>query len=483
MKKTFVTLAIFAGLLSIGVSCKKAAEWKPQPPYSGMEVPLKSFAINAQTDTMLQFANGTSIFVPQNCFVKSNGDVATGDVDIFYREFHDAIDILLAGIHMEFESMGETRHFRTAGMFEIDARLNGEKLSVAQGKKIDIRLASKYAGSDYSFFYMNPQSGAWDWIDLPETEVNTEKAEAFSALQTQKPSLFMGNEYFVLSFGRFLDIYLNNDWQKIRENRESKSIKRKLEDYKVKMYNAVAYGEVLFGKSYYHPQEILWKDLDGKAIPKWTSDFRINWDKDSNGKWVITNHTIRRISGNVYEIMYSRKDEVFKKRMEAVIPLKNLLKLPAAEWQKRYDEAMVQLAEEQQRIDLMAETFRAFSINRLGVYNFDALMKMDEWFEILPTFTVSSTQTLYGDVVIVFGDNSGYIRLKPEQYNSMRINPESGHRIIMLMPGNELGLYPSDLFKGVNIEELRLQTKPPFTFAFESKKVNSAVELRNLLGF
>lgn len=482
MNNRIITITAFAFIILVS-GCKKNAEWRPQPPYPGMELPFTSFAINSQIDTLLQLPNGTSICIPQNCFVKSNGDDIVGSIAVYYREFHDAIDILLAGIPMEFESLGETRHFRTAGMFEIDAKQDGEKLLVAQGKKIDIRLASKYAGSDYSFFYMNPQSGAWEWIDLPETEVNAEKAEAFAALETQKPSLFMGNEYFVLSFGRFLDIYLNNDWQRIRENRESKSIKRKLEEYKVKMYNAVADGEILFGKSYYHPQEILWKDLDGKIIPRWTSDFRMKWESDSNGNWVITNYTIRGIGGNVYEIMYSQKDEVFKKRMEAVIPLKNLLKLPPAEWQKRYDEAMVQLAEEQRRIDLMAETFRSFSIKRLGVYNFDALMKMDDWFEVLPTFTINSTQSVYGDVIIVFGDNSGYIRLKPEQYNSMRINPESGHRIIMLMPGNELGLYPSNLFSGVNVNELRLQTKPPYTFAFESKPVSNAVELRSLLGF
>ena len=45
-----------------------------------------------------------------------------------------------------------------------------------------------------------------------------------------------------------------------------------MEDYGFKLYNAIAEGEIKFLKGYYHPAEMLWKDLDGKAIPKWTSN-------------------------------------------------------------------------------------------------------------------------------------------------------------------------------------------------------------------
>ncbi len=484
MKNPLVQFALVLGLLSFAACCNKGSDnWKPNPPYQGLETQMTAFSINPLRDTVLILPSGTSLTIPHGSFVDAGGNPVSGNVDVLYREFHDAVDILLAGITMDYNSMDEKRTLTTAGMFELDAKSKGQQLAVAKGKKIDVRLASNYPGTNYNFFYMNPQTSAWEWVDLPTVEVNQEKIDAKEALANKMPSLFMGDEYFVLSYDRFLDYFLNDDWYKIQDHRNDKSIRRKLEEYKVKMYDVVARGEVLFGKSYYHPIELLWKDLDGKAIPKWTSDFEFSWEKNAKGDWYISNFNLKKLEGNRYEIYYKLGKKTFTKQMEAIIPLKNLLRLPAAEWQKRYDEAMAQLAEEQAKVDLMAETYRTFSVSRLGIYNFDALLKMDNWFEIMPSFTLNSSQTTNGDVVIILGDNSGYIKLNPEQYSTMRINPESGHRVIMLLPNNEIAIYPVEQFKGIDIESLRAQTKPPYTFALESKKVNSAVELRKILGF
>ncbi|MHC1704266.1 MAG: hypothetical protein AB9846_10195 [Tenuifilaceae bacterium] len=483
--KKFYQLAVICIAVVLFVSCKKEANlWQPKPPYPGLEVKIASFTINTAKDTILVLSNGTAISIPAGIMVDAEGVAITGLYELLYREFHDAIDIMLSGIPMDFNSMGEKRTLQTAGMFEIDAIQNNKKLRISDGKSIDVRFASKYPGSNYNFFFMNPAKGEWEWVDLPETEINQEKVDAVQALNTKAPKSMLGDKFFVLSFDRFLDIYLNDDYNRIYKLRKDKTIKKKLEAYKFKTYDVSIVGEVIFLKSYYHPAEMLWREVDGKTFPKWINDFVVDWKKDSNGKWYIANYSFLNLGNNIYQVNYTGTNKTFSKKMEAVMPLSSILKLSADQWQQRYDEAMEKLKAEQKKIDLMAETYRSFSVNRLGTYNFDCLLKgLDEWTKINASFMLSDKPAGEGNVMIILGDNSGYINVPKTELNNMRINPLSGHRIMMILPNQELGIFPIDKMKSINIDSLKALPSPSYTFNLETRKINDAVELREILGF
>ncbi|MBS4012141.1 MAG: hypothetical protein KGZ97_00065 [Bacteroidetes bacterium] len=136
---------------------------------------------------------------------------------------------------MDYFSLGEKRHFQTAGMFQVYAYQNGEELKLADDKNIDIRFGSKYPGDHYSFFIMDAESGEWQWIDLSETEINSVKTQARDEMESKAPKLYMGDEYFVFNYQKFLDIYFNEDWDKIYKLSQDKSIRSKLEAYNVKL--------------------------------------------------------------------------------------------------------------------------------------------------------------------------------------------------------------------------------------------------------
>lgn len=487
MKKQHAFLVLLIVTMAVGIGCQKQkkAAWLPQPPYPGLEVPKTSFTIDNTTDTTLLTSNGTSLFIPNHCFTTSKGDSVVGKVTILYREFHDAIDIFLSGIPMDFTTMNEKRYFRSAGMFDIDAQLNDEKLTIKPGKAIDVHMPSQRAELNYSFFYMNPDKGAWEWVDLPETEVNAEKVEARIKLEAKKstPNL-ISDQYFVVNYLGLLDVYLNNDMFKVNRAEKDEALRRKMSEYKFKIYDLTVGGEVRFGNAYYLPSELLWKDVDVKPMPKWLTRFRFSYAKDAKGKWSISNYSISQIRGNLYEVVYKKDGEVFRKKMEAVIPLKNLLKYPASQWQKKYDEEMVVLAEEQKRIDVMAETFRAVSIKMLGVYNFDELLKLDDWIAVKPTFVLDGKSNTTNDVVLFLGDNSGFIHLKAGELEKIQINPPSNHRVLMKMDGNnQIGVFPTDRWKQISADSLRAMELPPFTFNFETRKFNNAIEFRSFLGY
>ncbi len=318
---------------------------------------------------------------------------------------------------------------------------------------------------------------------MPSYELNSEKVEAVASLKSRTPNIFMGDKYLALSYMGFLDIYLNNDWEKIYNLRTDAAVRKKLESYGVKIHDVSVYGEIRFGKSFYNPIELLWKDIDGKAFPQWLSKFSIQWGRDGDGSWVVENFRIKGLGENRYEFTFIDGRRVFSKQMEAVIPLKNLLKLPAEEWQRRYNEAMAELAKEQEKIDIMAESFRTFSVKRLGVFNFDALLKDEGWFNIEPVFTIGGIEITGKEVVIILGDNSGYLTYKPNQQTNLRINPESGHRIFLLLSSTELGWYAQNQLAEMNSDELRIQDRPRVEFTLEKYTVTDAVALREFMGF
>lgn len=486
MKKgKVIFLAAIVLALIASVSCKKEVKlWQPNPPYPGLEVMMSKYIIDPDKDTVLMLSNGSSIAIPAKVMVNSEGQIVNGTYDLYYREFHDAVDILLSGIPMEIYSMGQSRVFQTAGMFELVAQQDGRKLNLAEGKNIDIRFASKYPGADYNFFFLNPENSSWEWVDLPETEDNSQKKIAQQALSDKEPKIFLGDKYFVLNYNRFLDIFLNDDYYKIYEKRNDKSLKKKLVAYNFKLYNVFIEGELQFLRSYYHPAEMLWQEIDDKVFPSWTKTLVADWKKDSNGKWVLSNYSFSNLGNNIYLVSYKEGNKSFTKKMEVVMPLSSILKLSAENWQQQYDKAMENLKADQEKIDLMAETYRSFSINKLGTYNFDCLLKgLDEWTKVNASFTLDSKPSTDGNVIIILGDNSGYITVKPNEYSSMRINPKSGHRILMLMANQQLGVFPAEKQSSMNIDSMKTLSSPSYTFTFEGKKVTDAVEFRKIMGF
>lgn len=253
----------------------------------------------------------------------------------------------------------------------------------------------------------------------------------------------------------------------------------------MKLYEIRTYGEIPFNRGYYHPVELFWKDLDGKEFPSWTKDFEFDW-VERNGQWIVSNMGFTPEGNNTYTIWFKRKGVTFSKRAEVIMPVKNLLKYPATEWQKWYYEAMKEIEKEQAEIDLMAETYRTFSIKRLGLYNYDKLLKLDDWFDVEATYTLSEKNSWPDNqnIILILGDNSGYYTITPAEFNRMRFNPESGHRLISISPDRMLISYPVDKLIKLNSDSLRAIELPALSFVMESKgTINDAVALREMLGF
>ncbi|MCX6311576.1 MAG: hypothetical protein NT084_08045 [Bacteroidetes bacterium] len=132
-----------------------------RPPISGLDVQKNIYSTNAATGGLVEYPSGTKIIIPDHAFVDANGNEVSGNVTIDYREFRDQVDILVSGIPMVYDSAGQKGDFQSAGMFELNASVNGQEVFLAPNKKVDLEFAVVDSASSYNFYRLDEKEG---WV-------------------------------------------------------------------------------------------------------------------------------------------------------------------------------------------------------------------------------------------------------------------------------------------------------------------------------
>ncbi len=118
------------------------------------------FSIDNSKDTILISDHGSFINVPANCFVDEDGQPIE-DVEVEFTEYTNPADILFSGIPMEFVTEDGNETFQSAGMCEVNASSDGKKVSIADGKALDIGLKNQAQDPDYNLYYFDKEKGEW----------------------------------------------------------------------------------------------------------------------------------------------------------------------------------------------------------------------------------------------------------------------------------------------------------------------------------
>lgn len=131
------------------------------PPLAHVNVPYQSYKVSAKWGGAISYPSGTKITFEPNSFVDKNGNPVTGNVDVKYREMHDAVDFFLAGVPMEYDSAGQTWQLESAGMLEVAAFVNGEVVYLKKDQPMQVDMASEYSGTKYNLYYFDTIAGNW----------------------------------------------------------------------------------------------------------------------------------------------------------------------------------------------------------------------------------------------------------------------------------------------------------------------------------
>lgn len=152
------------------------------PPLGDVQAVFTSNGFNATKGGVYKYKNGSKLIVPPAAFVDANGKIIEGEVDIRYREFHDYVDFFLSGIPMQYDSAGTKYDLESAGMIEIYAEQNGQRLNIRPGKEIDVELVSEIKVSDpnaalnFNIYRLDTVQRNWVYTGVDQIEVLEDNA-------------------------------------------------------------------------------------------------------------------------------------------------------------------------------------------------------------------------------------------------------------------------------------------------------------------
>lgn len=136
-------------------------------PVEQWDIAYTSFKIDAETDNTIEMPSGTRLTFEANSLIDSNGNTVKGEVEIKSREFFDPIDIMVAGIPMQYDSAGISYTLETAGMIEVKGYQGSAVLAVAPGKSIQIAQMSR-GDNSYNTYALDEKKGKWEYKGRPE---------------------------------------------------------------------------------------------------------------------------------------------------------------------------------------------------------------------------------------------------------------------------------------------------------------------------
>lgn len=133
------------------------------PPFSGLALNESVFTIEDHSQPQrFELPGGTTLEVPAYAFSLPDGSPVGHPVRLRFQEFHEAAEIIAAGIPMRVKGEnGEEGWMQTAGMFEISASSQGQEVDIAEGKSIGIGFVSAVDG-DYDFWLFDEAAGNWE---------------------------------------------------------------------------------------------------------------------------------------------------------------------------------------------------------------------------------------------------------------------------------------------------------------------------------
>ena len=453
------------------------------PPIPELAMKFQEFEIDNSKDEILKIASGTSISIPAGAFVDKDGKPVEGKVKIKYREFHDAVDVLLSGIPMDYQNGTVQETFQTAGMFELRGEKDGEALAVANGKNINVRLASFESGKDYPFYQLEETGKGWQLIDTTyKIEVNEEKEILKKKISKKIPSTAfpLDSKYFVFDYNAILDVQYNDDYYKIRDNKSNPAVSNKAKKYGLSWINVNAHTEIKYKGVNQVAAMMVWKKASGNSFPAWTKDEKQDFTK------------FTAIGGNFYKIEIESNDgsKKFNATIEAVMPLTQLYKFSPEYWENNYNAAMAKVEEEMERLKKEVDVFRSFEVAGFGIYNYDKFMKMEDPININADFQVEASilknhETFEMNIVYCLPeDNKTVIKLPKDDWGKVSLIPGTKCRFITVLPGGAIGVYSAEKYMTLDFEGLRKLDDPKVIFEMvkEMEKPATADALKGFMG-
>ena len=424
-----------------------------KPPLENINVPLNKQLVQPAEGAVLRYATGTTIDIPANIFVDKQGNPVNTPVEISFREFHSAADIIASGIPMSVRMPdGHTEWMQTAGMFEILGSSQGQPVEIAPGKSVSVNLASRVDGQ-YGFWVYD--QATQNWVQTGST-VATSATEGITPLsdiarlrqsigEAPLPPIAYDQQKIALNF----DVDVN----RFPELRQLKNIIWQYAGTDPKL--DPANNKWIFSKS--------WEDA--KIEPgKGPNDYMLTLIHD-DGDYTIP-------------VCPTRKGMELK---EAQIAYERL--------QREYDRNKKALEQKLEILEAQLDFQRNLRAEGFGLYNCDLLWSRNDVVAFQASFDfgneVPESAKQWIQAFLVTADGRSVINMTCTSGTQFRYSPSWDNKLVAILPGNKVAVFTQEDFKqqekdllGSNAArytfKMRLLDQPVQSVADVAKALNKA---------
>ena len=371
-----------------------------RPPQASINIPFDDYSFDVDQGITIQRQNGTLIRVPANAFVDSSGKKVSGKVLVKVREFHAADDIFRSGIPMSVDS-SRNAFLESAGMIEIRAFANGSALELAQGTEADISLAGFRNSKGYRLYHLENDKN-WKVTDTFSTVKNDLKLRGLDSLQ------------LVLKQAEKKDIIFD-----MVTNMDEAPYLKAFEGLKWKISK---------------------RDVDDNLLEA----MRVQWDEVSVKPIFLSNKKYKLIFKKQMAMMGDSTPDLIKTFQVNAIPIKNGAEISNNEMKylyQNYDSVKVLIDAETERFKKQADLLNSFKIQKLGIWNCDKLMNMNDlvYKEVSFNFKENIDPKINNiSLYVIHLDNNSVIEYRQNYWNKVGFVKNTKMQLKLVMPGGKL---------------------------------------------
>ncbi len=479
----------------------KKEEAKPciNPPLPGLDIPYTIYKVNAEKGDNGFFKTGSKITIPKNAFVDENGKMLKGEVELRYREFHDAVDFFVAGIPMTYDSAGVRYHFESAGMIEILAYQNGKPVNMAEGKSIDIELASNYKGTQYNLYQLDTLKNNWSCLGkdkvieqvtanaaVTKDIVPVQETPAFKTIETKKVEIQKEKETQIAALPKIAAKPIQPeqaDKDKFTFNLEVDPKEfPELALFKGLLFE-VGPENKNFNKSMY---DITWDEAIVKEGNKKGENYLLTLKKGTK-KYDLTVYPVFEGKNydaalKDYQAKFSKYNGALEKRKADEKRFEDEYEIKLAALKKQQQELELKWKQEEARQFASAETEqkvkRMFAINKFGVYNCDNPLAYPTGINCVANLlNEKNEKVLCYDVFLVDKAKNALFSYAKNPITKFSFNPESTNLLWTVENGVLFWFKPEQFsdIKGTEMSDLKMNRV--------DQKFKTAEELKAFFNF
>ncbi len=402
IRYSFIATLLVLSLLS----CSKDRRSRVAAPIREIDVPFEVHRFQADSGTSFRLPTGTRIDIEPGSLVDAKGNVVRGEVEFRVREFHRAEDLFRAGIPMDTRANGSER-LQSAGMIEMRAYSNQQELSIASGRSIGVGLADYRNAKGYDLWYME-EDADWNTRGSFTTDSNRIKIQLVQSLTD--------------SLNKKMDL----------PSEEDPRIFELVTNVK----------EVPYLKAY---EGLKWRLDESQPIELLEVQTRVLWESVR----------IKRVNKkkDLYELSFTqfdRDDSAASKGIQKTILAKAMssredMRTRSAEYEKQlaeFERIQNERREELARVKREADLIQSFRADRLGIWNLDKIMKMEDCIPVYVRFDFEKELKKEEKIrlfALYDGENS-IMEFARDKWNQVYLQKGKAMRLIALLPKEKIAV-------------------------------------------